>query len=445
MESVAGFDCVPLVFTADGMLQDAATLDGLIQHARNVHTTDVVFLAHGFRNDEGDARSLYTRFLESFRAHVQRPELASLAHRRFLVALVFWPSKSFRESFDEGRAQAAADPASEKRDVQHRLERLKRELHGKKRDNIDRALQLLDQVELSEDAQNEFVELVLSIVDTTELDPTEGLDQIRSHEGAELLRVLGAPIVLPTTDSDSDDEGHVLVVSPDPMDDTAVGSTAGIGAVFGSIFGRIGQLLNLTTWYQMKARAGKVGATGVADAVRTLRSSLPDTKIHLVGHSLGGRLVAACAKSLAAADVSLDSLTLLQAAFSHYGLSSTLKNQPGFFRAIIEKNVVKGPLVSTYSSLDTVVGKAYAIASRLAHDNTEAIGDEHDEYGGIGRNGAQNAQHSIVEPLHRAGQRYTFTSGAIMNLNGSEHLIVEHSDVTNANVTYAVASAIAAI
>ncbi|MGA8557898.1 MAG: hypothetical protein WB685_00530, partial [Pseudolabrys sp.] len=37
---------------------------------------------------------------------------------------------------------------------------------------------------------------------------------------------------------------------------------------------------------------------------------------------------------------------------------------------------------------DKAVGIAYAIASRLSFDNANALGDENDVYGGIGRNGA---------------------------------------------------------
>ena len=49
----------------------------------------------------------------------------------------------------------------------------------------------------------------------------------------------------------------------------------------------------------MKDRSGTVGATGVAKAVRTLRARYPSLRIHVVGHSLGGRLAASCAKALA--------------------------------------------------------------------------------------------------------------------------------------------------
>jgi pimeloyl-ACP methyl ester carboxylesterase len=222
------------------------------------------------------------------------------------------------------------------------------------------------------------------------------------------------------------------------------GQTQGVFSVFGSVFGRIGQFLNLTTWYLMKDRSGKVGANGCAEAVRAVRAAAPAIKVHLVGHSLGGRLMASCAKTLAEEGThKVDSLALLQAAFSHFGLSTSRKdNRPGFFRAVIDKKVVRGPLIATYSAKDTVVGKAYAIMSRLANDNVRAIGDENDEFGGIGRNGAQNAQNSIVEPLHEAGTKYSFSPDTIINLDGSKELIMSHGDVRNANVTYAFASAV---
>src|SRR3990170_5068567 len=132
----------------------------------------------------------------------------------------------------------------------------------------------------------------------------------------------------------------------------------------------------------MKDRSGTVGAKGVATAVRALHQRCPSVKIHLVGHSLGGRLMASCAKALGdAPTLRPDSLMLLEAAFSHFGFSADNgRGKPGFFRNVIDKRVVKGPLVSTFSAQDTVVGGPYAIMSRLAGDNTREIGDASDEY-----------------------------------------------------------------
>jgi pimeloyl-ACP methyl ester carboxylesterase len=221
------------------------------------------------------------------------------------------------------------------------------------------------------------------------------------------------------------------------------GTTEGVGSMFGSVFGGIGQFLNLTTWYVMKNRAGVVGAAGVAQAVRDLKTATPAVKIHLVGHSLGGRLMAGCAKSLAQTNSHVESLSLLEAAFSHYGFSpNNGKGQAGFFRNVIDNKVVTGPFIATYSAQDTVVGTVYAVASRLASDSVQQVGDANDPYGGIGRNGAQKTAESVSGVLHAVGTPYQFQIPKVNCLDGSGGLIKDHGDVANAFVTYAFASVV---
>jgi hypothetical protein len=223
------------------------------------------------------------------------------------------------------------------------------------------------------------------------------------------------------------------------------GGVQGFGSFFNSVFGAVGTLLNVTTWYQMKNRSGVVGAAGVADAVRSIKTLPSAPRVHLVGHSLGGRLMASCAKSLSSPLLQPDSLTLLEAAFSHYGFSADAagKHPEGFFRAVVTSNVVKGPLVATFSSKDTVVGLTYSVASRLAKDNVKAVGDKNDEYGGIGRNGAIDCDVAVEKKLHVAGTAYDdIEIGKVMCYDGSDNLINNHSDITNPAVTYLFASAL---
>ena len=115
----------------------------------------------------------------------------------------------------------------------------------------------------------------------------------------------------------------------------------------------------------------------------------------------------------------------------------------GFFRDVIEKQVVKGPFVSTFSAQDTVVGYAYAVMSRLAGDNTRGIGDASDEFGGIGRNGPLKTKEVANAPFKRPGVIYEYKPKVINNLDGSSGFIKDHGDVTNEAVTYAFASAVA--
>ena len=419
MPIIEGFDFFPLTFDDHGALQSRPEFDALTARANSA--TDVIFIAHGFRNDENDATRLYTRFLGTFKANLSRPEFSKLANRQFVFAGVYWPSKPFRESYDEGksgtRGLQVASPTLA--DAKAQLEELKADLTTPaQRQNLDKAIALLPALEKNPQAQDEFVELVLSLVDTSSADATEGLPQIRQQSGSQILARLSPP---------------------------AADGTRGIGDVAGRIAGGVGQFLNLTTWYVMKDRSGAVGATGVAQAVRALRASYPNLRLHVVGHSLGGRLAAACAKALGGAPkVPLDSLTLLEAAFSHYGFSSNNGHgSAGFFRDVIVQQAVKGPFVSTFSAQDTVVGKAYSVMSRLAGDNTREIGDARDEFGGIGRNGPLRTSEVATTRLNSAGTPYDFKDHVINNLDGSGGLIKDHGDVTNEAITYAFASAIA--
>ena len=100
MPIIEGFDFFPLKFDDHGALQSQQEFDAL--SARAGSATDVVFIAHGFRNDENDATGLYTRFLGTFKANLSRPEFSALANRQFVFAGVYWPSKPFRETYNEG-------------------------------------------------------------------------------------------------------------------------------------------------------------------------------------------------------------------------------------------------------------------------------------------------------------------------------------------------------
>lgn len=450
MTTIAGFPFFELHFENDGKPSQAAELAALTQQVTTAAgTTDVILIAHGFRNDEQDATTLYTNFLTTLRAHLAEPAFQSIANRQYAVGAVFWKSKQFDESpGNDGKAQGIDSETLARDAVVATLNDIRDSIaSSEQRPKLDAAIGLVDQLKGSPETQNKFVSLVMSLTDGIPADPTEGLEQIRAKDGSELLRVLQAPIILPTTRaSDSDGGAAGFAGVGVGMGGDGDGGAQSFGSFVGGILGPVNSFLNLTTWYVMKNRGGVVGANGVADAVRALKALNPAPRVHLVGHSLGGRLMAACAKALATAPVAHpDSLTLLEAAFSHYGFSAKGANNPeGFFRPVVTSSVVTGPTIATFSAHDTVVGLAYAISSRLAGDNTKAVGDKDDQYGGIGRNGAQFCDVGVETMLHIAGTPYDkFAIGKIVSLDGSDGLITNHSDVTNPNVTYAFASALA--
>ena len=187
----------------------------------------------------------------------------------------------------------------------------------------------------------------------------------------------------------------------------------------------------------MKERAGLVGMKGVAPLIDRLAPHV--ARIHLIGHSFGGRVVAATA--LVSQTDKIHSASFLQAAFSHNGFSpAALMN--GFFRPVIDKKRVKGALIATHTKNDAAVGIAYPLASRISGTVAAALGDENDKYGGLGRNGAQqmNPGEAIGAELLASGSVYQFTPGKIYNLV-ADRCIKNHGDFTGPEVVIAVAAA----
>ena len=116
----------------------------------------------------------------------------------------------------------------------------------------------------------------------------------------------------------------------------------------------------------------------------------------------------------------------------------------GFFRSVVDRQRVNGPILVTHTKNDKAVGIAYPLASRINGDKTAAFGDEHDVFGGLGRNGAQQMEsgETIVGKLLPVGSAYAFQPGKFFNLEASD-FIKAHGDVAGREVAHAIRRAIA--
>jgi len=93
----------------------------------------------------------------------------------------------------------------------------------------------------------------------------------------------------------------------------------------------------------------------------------------------------------------------------------------------------------THSVNDKAVGIAYAIASRIANQVASAIGDEHDIYGGLGRNGALKCGALNATLGNQAS--YKWTPAAATNLN-ADKVIRDHSDIAKRELAEAILAAV---
>jgi hypothetical protein len=226
---------------------------------------------------------------------------------------------------------------------------------------------------------------------------------------------------------------------------TPAGGAAGLGDIFSGIKSGAIRFLNYLAYYEMKKRAGTVGQVGVAPLLDRLGDHVQ--RIHLVGHSFGCRVVTAAAAT--STTDKLQSMSLLQAAFSHNGFS---KSMNGFFRRVVDNQRIKGPIVITYTPNDRAVGIAYPVASRLSGTVASAFGDANDKFGGLGRNGAQKMETGeVVEGVDRllaVGGTYSWQSGRFHNLEGSKYIVDPsghdaHGFVTGKEVAWAISRAMA--
>jgi len=237
--------------------------------------------------------------------------------------------------------------------------------------------------------------------------------------------------------------GRPVFVGSRPAGSLTHGGAAGLGDVLGTAFRAARNLLNVGTYYEMKARAGTVGDTGVATMLADLRKADPDVRIHLAGHSFGARVVSAAAR--AGDDVlPIASVSLLQAAFSHYSFADDWEpGEDGLFRSVVLTHRISGPMIITHTKNDKAVGIAYAIVSRIAGQVAQAVGDKDDKYGGLGRNGAQKTPEAVEQTLLAVGDAgYDIQAGRLHNLLADAY-ISSHGDVAGPEVAYAVLSAVA--
>lgn len=442
MKVIGGIPVFEIEFDKTGKLFDAKQLTAMLKHCTDWHATDLILFVHGWNNDLADARKLYTGFFGEF--GVFAPATANGSARVFVAAAILWPSKKFTDKELIPGGGAAARSSREKAVIRARLKDLAKEpvrlgktapVSATRRKKILRAQSLLETIETDPKAQERFVRIVRSLLSPNAAHNDDGTKALFKAKERELIERLRPPVTLaPSVGSGGAAAGRI-----DALSVVANGGAADLGD---SVLSGIRRFLNLTTYYQMKQRAGTVGTNGVALLVDKVRSKLPALRLHLVGHSFGGRVVTAATDAVGSKH-KIDSLTLLQAAFSHNGLASKFDGKSdGFFRKVVTGKKVRGPILVTCTKNDTAVGIAYPLASRLAGQNAAALGDENDVYGGLGRNGAVKTPEAVKASLLAAAGTYDFSAGKIYNLN-ADAFIDDHSDICGPQVAWALACAIA--
>lgn len=393
-------------FEKDGSIHDLAQVRAAVDMVRDSGATDVLVLSHGWNNNMPAARALYSTLIDNM--DDVRPQVPAAAGRTFAVIGILWPAIQWADEIAGGGA-GVADPAAA----------LAAQITDRVDDDAAAELAaLVEDLDTSAAARARYLEILRGLLPTEGADgddpPPEAFTQGDVETVFELARSSGG-----------------LTGAP-----AAVGGAAGFS--LGGFLAAARNLLNVTTYYTMKARAGTVGTRGVAQVLDAVAEDVPTVRIHLVGHSFGARALTSAALVTRAP---IHSLSLLQGAYSHYGMAQNWdgRGTDGIFRAVPAR--LGGPLIVTHTKNDKAVGLAYAIASRLARQAGAGLGDSSDVYGGIGRNGALKTPEALpADTLRDVGTAYVFAPRRVSNLKADD-FISGHGDVAGRQVAYAVLTA----
>jgi pimeloyl-ACP methyl ester carboxylesterase len=200
------------------------------------------------------------------------------------------------------------------------------------------------------------------------------------------------------------------------------------------------EALRQATYYVMKKRAGQVGEHGLGALLGEVARAAPGLRIHLVGHSMGARLVAYALRGLPAGARPVASVTLLQGAFSHYAFAGRLPHDPrrsGSLRDLQHR--VRGPVVACYSRHDTALGVMYPLASRVANDSASLLGTDDPRWGAIGHDGVQAVPGTVGRTLAEVLREGMPGSGCV-SVDAAE-VVRSHSDICRPELARVVVSA----
>jgi hypothetical protein len=430
-------------FTKAGKVSKTEMIQSVLHMIGHDRITDLLVVSHGWNNDKDEANLLYQELLHSIGTEIERTP--ALNGRVFGVMRVFWPSKKFAdEQLKPGGAASASKFNPAKEQLFNHLQILEKGFDAKDSKAIlSKAKAAVKKMDTdANQGAKEFVQQITKLMEGVRGKGPEPEDQerkkLKNISAKLLLQRINAPANGKNSVKRSGGAASIGSATRRTQNAEGSGNAAGLGSIISGVFEGARDLLNFATYYQMKERAGNVGQLGLAPALMKIKKTHPNLRLHLIGHSFGGRLVSAATAALDKG-YKIDTLVLLQAAFSHYGFAQKFdQKKDGLFRPALSK--ISGPIVITHTHNDEAVGKAYAIASRIAWQTGSALGKKNDLYGGIGANGAQKTGAIDTIPL-TAQSKYVFQKNKVYNLL-ADTSIRDHSDVRGPEVGRAIAAAI---
>jgi hypothetical protein len=192
---------------------------------------------------------------------------------------------------------------------------------------------------------------------------------------------------------------------------------------------------NAFTFWMMKERAGTVGAIGLHDVIKALQPLRgPNRRVHLIGHSFGGKVVTASLTGTGGPANRVDTLVILQGAFSQFAFATRDEirtagvsvDRDGLYRAVLGSRLVSSPIIVTYSSADLPNRVLYPAGVALVNDVTEAA--RAPRYGSLGAQGIRGAPSTLLTLAVQKLSDIESASPRAVSVDASG-VILNHSDL----------------
>lgn len=408
---------LPIRFDKNGACTSPDAARTLVETARQA--TDVFLFSHGWNNDWATANRRYGAFIAQFANSRRQWWTPPDREYRPLLSGIFWPSTSlvapWEQTPDIAAAPSPADPVEARDELAVLAEQLPQ-------NQTERLYELARCDGLAPAQTVELASLLAPILSqgNDELDPTA-----EPPSPEDLVAAWADTASTRSSMASPDDVGGFI----DEQQPIAPVTAAGLGHIDPRWAVRI------TTVLLMKDRAGRVGGRGVAALLRDLVDASPDSRIHLIGHSYGGKIVLSALCSEGPLTRPVHSVLLLQPALSCLCFASDVDGhgRPGGYRPALERT--KQPIITTYSHRDMPLTRFFHLAARRASDFGEAViaGAPPSRYaalGGYGPHGIPD-ELSTVDAKRPPDQYDLAAEGIRVVAVQASNAIGGHGDVTN--------------
>ncbi|HEX4952433.1 MAG TPA: hypothetical protein VF017_03425 [Thermoanaerobaculia bacterium] len=412
-------------FDKEGRCLGPKTRAHLVEAAAQGGFTHVFLFSHGWNNDWPTAIKRYQGFFEVF-GRVRREEGLTGDYRPLLVG-ISWPSTALVLPWEKGPKIAAAPEEAANEAAGEALEEIAEVATLVPPNQRERFYELAAAESWSEAEATELAGILAPVL-------AQGSDEEGGGVAPSAAALLDAWRALPKGPAPVDD---------DEEDDFGLvgggGATPEAAAL--SLPDPRGAIRAFTVW-QMKDRAGRVGAAGVGPLVRDLVAAAPGARFHLVGHSYGAKVVlSALAAQPTLPAGSIESLLLLQPAINGWAFAADVAGEgfPGGYRKVLP--IVRQPIFTTFTRHDVPLTRMFHLAVRRTKDLGEvkvAAGapSRFAALGGFGPQGGTAPEvQEVVMPAR--GGAYPATPGAKVVALAAHDRIDGHGGVVNEATAWA--------